>query len=97
MAGVGIFATIYLTPLYLGERDAFRRRRSAWRYFFHRSNQVMMSIPFLFEGSTTASICTRLLMAGLIGFAGQCTALFRLSLTTGADQLLLPAGLSRTS
>ena len=67
MAGVGVFATIYLTPLYLGSVRGFQVR---WRSARRRFPPVcsVMSIPFYSWLANRVDL-RWLLMAGLIGFA----------------------------
>lgn len=67
MAGVGIFATIYLTPLYLGSVRGFSALEIGLAVFSTGLFQVM-SIPFYSWLANRVDL-RWLLMAGLIGFA----------------------------
>ncbi|MCS5969266.1 MFS transporter [Klebsiella variicola subsp. variicola] len=67
MAGVGIFATIYLTPLYLGGVRGFSALEIGLAVFSTGLFQVM-SIPFYSWLANRVDL-RWLLMAGLIGFA----------------------------
>ena len=70
MAGVGIFATIYLTPLYLGSVRGFSALEIGLAVFSTGLFQVM-SIPFYSWLANRVDL-RWLLMAGLSVEAGFC-------------------------
>ncbi|PLB13772.1 EmrB/QacA family drug resistance transporter [Klebsiella pneumoniae] len=88
MAGVGIFATIYLTPLYLGSVRGFSALEIGLAVFSTGLFQVM-SIPFYSWLANRVDL-RWLLMAGLIGFAVSMYSFVPITHDWGADQLLLP-------
>ncbi|KDX14129.1 DHA2 family efflux MFS transporter permease subunit [Raoultella ornithinolytica] len=88
MAGVGIFATIYLTPLYLGSVRGFSALEIGLAVFSTGLFQVM-SIPFYSWLANRVDL-RWLLMAGLVGFAVSMYSFVPITHDWGADQLLLP-------
>lgn len=88
MAGVGIFATIYLTPLYLGSVRGFSALEIGLAVFSTGLFQVM-SIPFYSWLANRVDL-RWLLMTGLIGFAVSMYSFVPITHDWGADQLLLP-------
>ncbi|MCP6479141.1 EmrB/QacA family drug resistance transporter, partial [Klebsiella pneumoniae] len=85
---VGIFATIYLTPLYLGSVRGFSALEIGLAVFSTGLFQVM-SIPFYSWLANRVDL-RWLLMAGLIGFAVSMYSFVPITHDWGADQLLLP-------
>ncbi|MBD3716593.1 hypothetical protein IE979_29425 [Klebsiella pneumoniae] len=94
MAGVGIFATIYLTPLYLGSVRGFSALEIGPGGIFHRLVPVM-SIPFYSWLANRVDL-RWLLMAGLIGFAVSMYSFAPITHDWGGGPVASPAGFSRT-
>lgn len=88
MAGVGIFATIYLTPLFLGTVRGFSALEIGLAVFSTGLFQVL-SIPFYAWLANRVDL-RWLLMAGLLGFALSMYSFIPLTHEWGAQELLLP-------
>ncbi len=94
MAGVGIFATIYLTPLYLGSVRGFSALEIGPAVFSTGLFRVM-SIPFYSWLANRVDL-RWLLMAGLIGFAVSMYSFVPITHDWGGGPVASPAGFSRT-
>ncbi|MGG7445840.1 DHA2 family efflux MFS transporter permease subunit [Kosakonia oryzendophytica] len=88
MAGVGIFATIYLTPLFLGTVRGFSALEIGLAVFSTGLFQVL-SIPFYAWLANRIDL-RWLLMAGLLGFAASMYSFIPITHEWGASELLLP-------
>lgn len=88
MAGVGIFATIYLTPLFLGMVRGFSALEIGLAVFSTGLFQVL-SIP-LYAWVANRVDLRWLLMAGLVAFAFSMYSFIPLTHEWGARELLLP-------
>ncbi len=88
MAGVGIFSTIYLTPLFLGMVRGFSALDIGLAIFSTGLFQVL-SIPFYSWLANRVDL-RWLLMAGLLGFAFSMYSFIPLTHEWGARELLLP-------
>lgn len=88
MAGVGIFATIYLTPLFLGQVRGFSALEIGLAIFSTGLFQVL-SIP-LYSWLANRVDLRWLLAAGLIAFGVSMYSFVPITHDWGADQLLLP-------
>ncbi|WP_454727587.1 MULTISPECIES: DHA2 family efflux MFS transporter permease subunit [Cupriavidus] len=88
IAGVGIFATIYLTPLFLGHVRGFSALQIGLAVFSTGIFQVM-SIP-LYAFFANRVDLRWLLMVGLACFAFSMWQFGPITSDWGADQLLLP-------
>lgn len=88
MAGVGIFATIYLTPLFLGTVRGYSALEIGLAVFSTGLFQVL-SIPFYAWLANRVDL-RWLLMAGLLGFAVSMYSFIPLTHEWGAQELLLP-------
>lgn len=88
MAGVGIFATIYLTPLFLGTVRGFNALEIGLAVFSTGLFQVL-SIP-LYAWLANRIDLRWLLMAGLLGFAASMYSFIPITHEWGASELLLP-------
>lgn len=87
MAGVGIFATIYLTPLYLGSVRGFSALEIGWRYFPPVCSGHVYSVLFVARQPRRSALAADGRADRLCGVNVQlCSDHSRL----GADQLLLP-------
>lgn len=95
MAGVGIFATIYLTPLYLGERARFQCAGDRPGGIFHRSVPGhVYSVLFVARQPRRSALAADGRADRLCGVNVQlCSDHSRL----GGGPVAAPAGLSRTS
>lgn len=91
MAGVGIFSTIYLTPLFLGMVRGFSALDIGLAIFSTGLFQVL-SIPFYSWLANRVDL-RWLLMAGLLGFAFSMYSFIPLTHEWGARELLLPQAL----
>ncbi len=88
MAGVGIFATIYLTPLFLGMVRGYSALEIGLAVFSTGLFQVL-SIPFYAWLANRVDL-RWLLMAGMLGFALSMYSFIPLTHEWGAQELLLP-------
>lgn len=88
MAGVGIFATIYLTPLFLGMVRGFSALEIGLAVFSTGLFQVL-SIP-LYAWVANRVDLRWLLMVGLVAFAFSMYSFIPLTHEWGARELLLP-------
>ena len=88
MAGVGIFSTIYLTPLFLGMVRGLSALDIGLAIFSTGLFQVL-SIPFYSWLANKVDL-RWLLMAGLLGFAFSMYSFIPLTHDWGAKELLLP-------
>lgn len=88
MAGVGIFSTIYLTPLFLGMVRGFSALDIGLAIFSTGLFQVL-SIPFYSWLANKVDL-RWLLMAGLLGFAFSMYSFIPLTHDWGTKELLLP-------
>lgn len=88
MAGVGIFATIYLTPLFLGTIRGFSALDIGLAIFSTGLFQIL-SIPFYSWLANRVDL-RWLLMAGLLGFAASMYCFVPLTHEWGSQELLLP-------
>lgn len=93
MAGVGIFATIYLTPLFPGTVRGFSALKIGLAVFLTGLFQVL-SIPFYAWLANRVDL-RWLLMAGLFGFAFSMYSFIPLTHEWGARELLLPQAFRR--
>jgi DHA2 family multidrug resistance protein len=93
MTGVGIFATIYLTPVFLGRVRGYGALQIGLAVFFTGIFQIL-SIP-VYSWLANRIDLRWLMMFGLACFALSMWEFSSITHDWGADQLLLPQGAAR--